>query len=531
MTAKRKNVVVGFLGTVMDGGRTEKRWEKWRPTVGLLSSNNDEVHRIELLLNRPEDMDLAQAVVADLKQVSPATEVRLHQLGIADAWDFAEVYGALADFSAGYDFRDSEDYFVHLSTGTHVAQICLFHLVETRHIPGKLLGSRRNRADVGEAWWGQSDVIDLNLAKYDKLASRFAKAQHVRTDLLKGGINTRNKDFNALIGEIETVSLRSRAPMLLCGPTGAGKSQLASRIAQLKRAQRQVSGDFVEVNCATLRGDAAMSTIFGHKKGAFTGAVSDREGMLRQAHKGVLFLDEIGELGLDEQAMLLRAIEDGRFTPLGSDKDVTSEFQLIAGTNRDLEREVAAGRFRLDLLTRINMWTFVLPGLANRPEDLEPNLDFELDYCSEALNLKVSMNTQARERFLAFAKNHAWAGNFREFHACILRMATLAEGGRILAADVVAEIRRAGGAPKPAAEHDLVAKVLGAEADKLDMPERAALQAVFKVVAQAKNQAVAGRIAFAGSRPEKVNPNDSDRMKKFLARFGLAFDEVKSAVT
>jgi hypothetical protein len=120
-----------------------------------------------------------------------------------------------------------------------------------------------------------------------------------------------------MIDEIEQVAVRSRAPVLLMGPTGAGKSQLARRIFELKRVKHQVSGAFVEVNCATLKGDSAMSALFGHRKGAFTGAAADRSGLLRTADKGVLFLDEIGELGLDEQAMILRAIEEKRFLPVG----------------------------------------------------------------------------------------------------------------------------------------------------------------------------------------------------------------------
>ena len=140
----------------------------------------------------------------------------------------------------------------------------------------------------------------------------------------------------------------------------------------MRQAAHRVSGRLVEVNCATLRGDGAMSTLFGHVKGAFTGAAKDRPGLLRSADKGVLFLDEIGELGLDEQAMLLRALEEGTFLPLGSDRSVTSDFQLLAGTNRDLAAAVRDGDFREDLLARIDLWSFELPSLADRLEDLEP---------------------------------------------------------------------------------------------------------------------------------------------------------------
>lgn len=112
-----------------------------------------------------------------------------------------------------------------------------------------------------------------------------------------------------------------------------------------------MSGAFVELNCATLRGDAAMSALFGHKKGAYTGASENRAGLLAAADGGLLFLDEVGELGADEQAMLLRAIEEKRFYPMGSDTESTSDFQLICGTNRDLKKmnprgEIQAGSAR-----------------------------------------------------------------------------------------------------------------------------------------------------------------------------------------
>lgn len=150
------------------------------------------------------------------------------------------------------------------------------------------------------------------------IASRFAEERQQTLDFLKSGIATRNPHFNRMIEQIEKVAIKSRAPILLNGPTGAGKSFLARRIFELKQARHQFSGAFVEMNCATLRGDTAMSTLFGHVKGAFTGARESREGLLRSANGGMLFLDEIGELGADEQAMLLKAIEEKTFIRLAA---------------------------------------------------------------------------------------------------------------------------------------------------------------------------------------------------------------------
>ena len=146
-----------------------------------------------------------------------------------------------------------------------------------------------------------------------------------------------------------------------------------------------------------------------------------------------MFLDEIGELGLDEQAMLLKAIEEKRFLPMGADKETASDFQLIAGTNRDLELAVRAGKFREDLLARINLWVFELPALRERREDIEPNIDYELDRHAQQQGHIVRFNAEARRAYLDFATapSAAWNGNFRELSASMARMATFAEGGRI----------------------------------------------------------------------------------------------------
>jgi transcriptional regulatory protein RtcR len=524
----KKKVVLGFLGTKLDGGSSDKRKERWRPSVAIFGHAQEfPVDRLELLLTKPENDILAQTVTTDIAELSPAAYVATHMLNIADPWDFQQTYAALHDFASAYVFRDDCEYFVHLTTGTHVAQICLFLLLESKHLPAKILETFSHGAPEGEGWKGSLQVIDLNLATYDQLAMRFEKESWDSQGLLKGGIETKNAAFNALIGRIEKVALCSTAPILLSGPTGAGKSQLGKRIFELRQRRHLVQGDFVEVNCATLRGDNAMSTLFGHKKGAFTGAVVDRMGMLKAADKGILFLDEIAELGLDEQAMLLRALEDKRFRPLGSDKEVSSDFQLLAGTNQDLPQRVAAGLFRADLLARINLWDFTLPGLGDRTEDIAPNLAFETERVGRELGKHVTWNTQAHEKYMAYALTASWPGNFRDLGASVTRLATLAQGARITEDDVRDELqvlKRAaplsvtGARAAPGMAH----LVLSAEKLKTsDMFELGQLDVVLGIVARTSNMAEAGRTLFSASRLNKAKPNDSDRVRKYLAGWGL----------
>lgn len=530
--SNKKRVIITILGSQMDAGSSDKRWLRWRPTVALAGENFG-ADRIEILLTNEHHRGIAQTVVNDIHSINAGLEVNVHDVLTANPWDFEGVYASLYDFAMGYDFRDDEEYFVHLVTGTHVAQICLFLLTESRKIPAKLMGSYAAARDSLNAkpWAAQFNVIDLQLSAYDGIASRFRLEQVQGEDLLKGGIQTLNSAFNALIGKIETICVRSSEPILLMGPTGAGKTALASRIFELRRRKHMVQGAFIEVNCATLRGENAMSALFGHKKGSFTGASSDRQGFLKAADGGLLMLDEIGTLGLDEQAMLLRALEDKAFMPFGSDKLERSDFQLIAGTNLDLYAEVQAGRFRADLLARIDLWSFELPGLAQRKEDIEPNLEYELAQVGSSLNIQVSMNTDAHQSFMDFALRYPWPGNFRDLHASVVRMATLCEGGRITVADVASEIRvlerKAGLGPAKVVTDDVVAKVLGDR--QLDSFERVQLEHVITVVRRSASLAEAGRSLFQFSFMEKSSSNDTHRLKKYLEKYALTFDIIKSA--
>ena len=529
--AEKKIVVLGLLGTQLDRGSGPRRWEEWRPTVSLCQHEDLLVDRLELI-HDGKRTSLAGTVTSDISSISPETETRLHVVEFSDPWDFEEVYGALADFARRYKFApDREEYLVHITTGTHVAQICLFLLTESRHLPARLIQtsppSDRERDSPG-----RYSIIDLALSRYDRIAARFAEEQREARTFLKSGIATRNAAFNRMIEEIEQVAVASREPILLMGPTGAGKSSLARRVFELKKQRHQLAGQFVEVNCATLRGDTAASTLFGHVRGAFTGAQRDRPGLLRSADGGLLFLDEIGELGPDEQAMLLRALEEKRFLPVGADNESGSDFQLIGGTNRDLMGDVRSGKFRADLLARINLWTFQIPGLTERKEDIEPNLDHELEGAAKRMGRRISMAKDVRAGFLTFARSPSakWNANFRDLNAAVTRMATLAPGGRITRDILDAELGRLRGAWHPPAPPDsddaLLNEVLGIEKSAaLDLFDRVQLACVLRVCRISASLSEAGRRLFAVTRGKRKVANDADRLGKYLARFNLTWPE------
>lgn len=544
---QRYTVVVSQLGTQLDfAGKTPARWEKWRPNVSLCSQADFLVHELHLLHDN-HSLALAELVRDDIQTVSPETTVHLHALNYRNPWDFEEVYAKLFDWCGTQQFDpDRADYLFHITTGTHVAQICSFLLTESRHFPGRLLQTRPH-PDKHDKARGQIQTIDLNLSRYDQLANRFDTERQQGHALLKGGIDTKNPAFNRLISQLETVAIRATAPILLTGPTGAGKSALAKRLFTLKKQRQTLRGELVSVNCATLKGDNAMAALFGHTKGAFTGAVQARQGFLKSADQGVLFLDEIGELGLEEQAMLLHAIEHKSFYPVGSDKIVHSEFQLICGTNRDLAAMVASGAFREDLLARIHLWTFRLPALKDRREDIPANIEFELAQIASSTGKRVQFNQEAYQRFISFAQapTTLWPGNFRDLSAAINRMSTLANGARIAVVDVEEEIARlqqswCHGTQFAAPVSNLAAPVwlqqaqvlltsmlADSEYRDLDPVEQVELAYVVSVAASCQSMAEAGRQLYAVSRTQKSSQNDSARLQKYLGRFGLTWQRLK----
>lgn len=544
------NIVIGILGARLDHqGLGKRRWNHWRPSLSILMQPDFPVDEF-VLVHHVDETILANLTLHDMRTLLPDIQLTTHVVDYADPWDFGQVYSQLLDFTQRYRFDpEQHNYYVHITTGTHVAQICLFLLTEANYIPAKLLQTspppkRAAHDNTPANTQGSYHLIDLDLSQYDQIASRFEREAQAGIAYLKGGIETRNPAFNQLMAQLEQVSLRSTAPILLTGATGVGKSQLAKRIFALKKQRGQFSGKLVEVNCATLRGDNAMSALFGHVKGAFTGALTARTGLLREADHGLLFLDEIGELGLDEQAMLLRAIEDKIFTPFGSEREVSSDFQLIAGTNRDLFAQVQAGQFREDLLARINVWTYELPALRQRLEDLEPNIEYELQHFAQRVGHKVSFNKAAKAAYLAFAyaPQASWRANFRDLNASITRMATLATGGRITEEVVATEITRLqhdwrysltmltpSNSMTLNAEQLLSQYLDDAALAQIDHIERVQLAEVIRVCKGAKSLADAGRVLFHVSRTKRLTCNDSHRLRQYLQKYALTFDLISTS--
>ncbi|MDX1382767.1 MAG: sigma-54 dependent transcriptional regulator [Thermoanaerobaculia bacterium] len=222
----------------------------------------------------------------------------------------------------------------------------------------------------------------------------------------------------------------SDSPVLLVGESGTGKEELARRLHfESPRSGRA----FVAVNCAAIPAELFESELFGHRRGAFTGAVADREGRFRVAHQGTLFLDEINSLATTAQAKLLRVLQDGAFERVGDSRPTRVDVRLVCAANVDLEQEVEAGRFRADLLYRINVITLHLPPLRERPGDVARLAESFVEELAGRLGrVAPSISPGA----LLALEERAWPGNVRELRNVIERALLLCEGDVISAADL-----------------------------------------------------------------------------------------------
>jgi two-component system nitrogen regulation response regulator NtrX len=239
----------------------------------------------------------------------------------------------------------------------------------------------------------------------------------------------RSAAIKQLIERIERVG-PTGARVLITGENGTGKELVARAIHKLSPRR---DGPFVEVNCAAIPSELIESELFGHLKGSFTGAIADRAGKFEQASGGMLFLDEIGDMSLSAQAKVLRVLEDGVVTRLGGAKTVSVDVRVIAATNKRLEEEIAAGRFREDLYYRLNVLPLAVPPLRERREDI-PLL---VEHFARLLSAREGMAPRTiGDEAAARLAEREWPGNVRELRNTVERLLILSTGPRVSAADV-----------------------------------------------------------------------------------------------
>jgi sigma-54 specific flagellar transcriptional regulator A len=285
--------------------------------------------------------------------------------------------------------------------------------------------------------------------QYDDLNAAFDRARFVRE---RAGSRHNASLVYRLVGRghamervnylIERVA-RTDSNVLVLGESGTGKEVVARNIHfQSARANKP----FVPVNCGAIPADLLESELFGHEKGAFTGAISARQGRFEAAEGGTLFLDEIGDMSLPMQVKLLRVLQERVFERVGSNRSISADVRIIAATHRDLEAGIREGGFREDLYYRLNVFPIELPPLRERREDMPALVDELAARIAREKGIQVRLNRDA----MAVLSDYPWPGNVRELANLIERMAILHGDRPIAAADLPSRLRQAAGAPAPA---------------------------------------------------------------------------------
>jgi transcriptional regulator with GAF, ATPase, and Fis domain len=268
----------------------------------------------------------------------------------------------------------------------------------------------------------QAEHLQLLAERERRLADEvsFFRAETLR-EVMTEPLKAESPAMRSIVDQLQRVA-PTRTAVLLTGETGTGKEKVAQTLHHLSPRRDK---PFIKVNCGALPASLIESELFGHVKGAFTGATAARKGRFELADGGTLFLDEIGELPLDLQPRLLRALQEGEIDPVGSEKPRRVDVRVLAATNRDLAEEVEAGRFRKDLFYRLNVFPIHLPPLRERPQDIRPLAEAFLDRFGRQNRRPAPRLTK---EVLKRLEGYGWPGNARELFNVLERAAILSTG-------------------------------------------------------------------------------------------------------
>ena len=474
---KKRKVLISFLSIDQDSwdfkkrdpafmgsfaGEPKNRHEIWRPSVALAQLKGLSFDEYYLLWDGAgKHAALVEQITKDItnviKDLGRNTQLTVSDLKISKPFETSDVYPKLFKYLAQPEFqRLDTEYYVNCTSGTTQMRNCLFLLTHMGHIkafrisPTPWVDYRKRDRRCVEGTFATEDPTVFGDA-YEEIDKK--KTSNAVLDKLREGVLTKDppklKSIARDIKEIMSIKddeFRKKQVILITGETGVGKTQLAQNIAAAFGVPKK---KFIALNCATIRGadpNLPRVELFGCKKGAASG-LKEQTGAFKDADGGILFLDEIGELSMEMQAMLLTALDKGTFIPLGG-KEEESHFQLICGTNCPLEEKIKAKEFRRDLFNRINTWHFELPPLREHRKDITDNLKTQVSIIGRKCgkeNFEIQKDAEAL--FRDFAENDTqvtWDGNFRELNAMITRM-VVRSGERIdkkIVEEEIAEARK-----------------------------------------------------------------------------------------
>lgn len=443
MAARKKNVLLSYVGSTDDPTRV---------TYGSILALADKRFRDEMNRNPELSADLIRKInsvdyefdklvlfytgddrsatwIKNVKEKLEEAdkEVIPVNLQIDDPLDYEELYSKTVDAFGRIKNCDQEKYYASISSGTPTMHICWFYMTMSKHLPLTLLRVRnpaevkgkQNYVEIVEPFVARNQRFDFNVSprfKVDEIT--FSQAMKA-CNVMAGGEKLKAIYRNAYRSEEklketfknekqnETDKSSRRDSVLILGESGVGKEELAKFI---HKCSDRSSIPIVSVNCAAIAETLLESELFGHEKGAFTGAISKRVGLFKKADKGTIFLDEIGEMSPHLQAKLLRALQEKMIRPVGSNVEIPVDVRVIAATNVDIEQKIKDKAFREDLYYRLALYQYTLPPLRAVQEEIQPLAEFFVEKLGKQTSMKKKLNDSA----LTKLKEHDWPGNIRE---------------------------------------------------------------------------------------------------------------------
>lgn len=411
-------------------GLVEKE-EQPGPILSLLT-----VRKFEhiVLFDTPNTTTITEQTKQAINKLSPQSKVHIAEINLSDPTNYHDIFDGLRkQLQKITDNFPSARFYISVASGTPHMHACWILLTSSGVIPARILNVRppnfvtKDSPLVTEVDLSSADFPDV---RFQDLPIAVEKTQaDANAILTQLGIVGDHPAIQRSL-EIAAMLAPSHSPILIFGETGTGKEMFARFIHLLSGRPKDI---FVVVNCAAMPENLVESLLFGHKKGAFTGALADQTGKFDAAQSGTLFLDELGELPQSAQAKLLRVLQDGLVEPLGHAKSHKVDVRVIGATNRDLRKMVKKGSFREDLYYRLNVGEITLPPLRDRRSDI-PKLSLSiLDRLNGSLRSPKRLSTDA----LARLQSHNWPGNVRDLENAIERSVRLCRRDTLQADDLL----------------------------------------------------------------------------------------------
>ncbi|WKJ88527.1 sigma-54 dependent transcriptional regulator [Methylomonas montana] len=387
----------------------------------------------ELHLLHDQDPQQVHAYVDWLSQHS-GIKVFTIPCALRSPIDFGDIHQAVDGYLQKLTTENpSLEISIHLSPGTPSMTAVSILLGKTKYNTRFVQSTKEKGGEfVTIPFDISAEFVPQIVKRADKKLSQLALDQ-APTSAAFSDIITQNPDFQRVIRKAEKIALRD-VPALIMGESGTGKELFAKAIHNASQRQGK---PFITVNCGAIPKDLIDSELFGHIKGAFTGAVTNKIGYFEAADSGTLFLDEFGELPEDAQVRLLRVLQSGEISKVGDSNSKIVDVRVIAATNRDLARHIAEGRFREDLFYRVAIGVLTLPPLRERSGDLALLMDHLMTAINrEASNQPGYVDKKISVKAKNIILNHTWPGNIRELHGTLLRASIWAESDTITEFDI-----------------------------------------------------------------------------------------------